>query len=160
MTAEKRKAFRQVLAIGIIWLAIAGIAWALDADSKWILFAVLLALASFLNLGRVALLPENAPRPKTADPAVRRKGWILLAAYFGVMVLWIGGFVLFDGLLTGLTSNARLAAIFAYLFLMGIAAMIVFWGISAKLGLLRFRPRRWVRRLFNIPDDYQPPEAS
>jgi hypothetical protein len=160
MTATKRRPFFQVLALGVFWLAFAGIAWVLGADSKWVLIAVLIALASFVNLVRVALLPESVPRQKTPSPVVKRKQWILVAAYFGVMICWTGGLFLLAGLLGGLTPNERLAVIIAYVSVMGIVSMVVIWGIAAKLGLSRFKPKPWVRRLFNIPDDYQPPTAN
>jgi len=75
-----------------------------------------------------------------------------------IFVTFVAPLALEDYLLTvpGNTSPSRVFAIIGTNMLTVLVTMTFLMGVSARLGTARVRPRKWIRRLFRIPDDYRP----
>jgi len=55
------------------------------------------------------------------------------------------------------TSPRNVLTYVVVLALTVLAWFVLLTGICARLGISGVRPRKWIRTLFRIPDDYRPP---
>ncbi len=157
----KRRLYVRVLLIsGTSIAALVGFAAGRGIDDRWGKFALAIAAASavslVLTLIHVASTPDDAMRnaQRQRQPIGWKKQTKLFAAIVGAWVI-IAGIMIPAARLFGLTHNWVILPVAGLVAC--IASMTLVAGVGAKFGLLRFKPAKWVRRLFNIPDDYQPP---
>ncbi len=81
----------------------------------------------------------------------------LLLGFASILV--IGGLSIFATYLIMVPGKPTFGTLLATFAAIGLIAQVtadIASGIGAKLGISLVRPRKWIRIIFRIPDDYRP----
>jgi hypothetical protein len=157
----KRQLYLKVLLIGLTSLVLLAVAAIVVGPGSW-LGNLVPRLMLLVVIGQVGALIQIAVAPKTpsvktniSDTAHQKKQWILVVVWMAFLII-LGIFSVVAAKIFAAPPRSNFVAFVITVSLAFFAGMTILWGVSAKLGLLRFRPAAWLRWLFKIPDDYQP----